>query len=118
MYDSELSYPQPLGEQDRGSMQRWKLHRHPLGSAYDNRPFRLFLTCLTLIALPCATFALGITHQVPINSFPSLSLDNNGALLECVQIARPIAIPSAACQQILMVHDFALSYGQPFIGTL
>jgi hypothetical protein len=42
---------------------------------------------------------------------------NEYFLLECLQVAPPIAIPSAACQQTLMVHAFAFSYGQPFIGT-
>ena len=38
-------------------------------------------------------------------------------LLECVQLAPPVALPPKKdCQQVLMSYSFANSYGAPFVG--
>ncbi|KAF9693572.1 hypothetical protein EKO04_008494 [Ascochyta lentis] len=71
-----------------------------------------------LITVPRVTLALLITppqllHQSPVLNSPA---NNESPLLECLQVAPPLAIPSATCQQTLMVHTFAFSYGQPFLG--
>jgi len=38
------------------------------------------------------------------------------SLLECLQVGPPILSSAGGCQQNLMSHVFASSYGQPFIG--
>lgn len=37
-------------------------------------------------------------------------------LLQCLQPMPPVLSPMDGCQQIIMKHTFAYSYGQPFIG--
>ncbi|KAL1797239.1 hypothetical protein ACET3X_003845 [Alternaria dauci] len=41
---------------------------------------------------------------------------NESSLLECLEVTPPVLSPTDACQQTLMVHTFAYSYGQPFVG--
>lgn len=70
-----------------------------------------------LITVPDFTFALLTPPQLLLQSPASeASTVNASSPLECLQVAHPIAIPLSACQQTLMVHTFAFSYGQPFIG--
>lgn len=72
-----------------------------------------------LITIPRVTFALLITPPHLLLQSPAINsvANNESPPLECLQVAPPIAISSAACQQTLMIHTFAFSYGQPFIGT-
>ncbi|KAF2398952.1 hypothetical protein EJ06DRAFT_557491 [Trichodelitschia bisporula] len=37
--------------------------------------------------------------------------------MDVVQIAPPVAFPASECQQTLMVHSFAWSYGKPFAAS-
>ena len=48
----------------------------------------------------------GLSSRAPNESVP---------LLECLQVSPPV-LSSNKCQQTLMVHTFAFSYDQPFIG--
>ncbi|KAF2622289.1 hypothetical protein BU25DRAFT_425873 [Macroventuria anomochaeta] len=91
--------------------------KSPQRSAYNGRLLQLFSICLMLITIPRVTPAVLITPpQLLVSSPASNSFTNNeSSLLECLQVAPPIAISSAACQQTLMVYTFAFSYGQPFI---
>lgn len=41
---------------------------------------------------------------------------NGTYTLECLQVKAPVLNPNEGCQQILMVHTFAESYGKPFVG--
>lgn len=41
---------------------------------------------------------------------------NYSSLLECLQVGPPILSSAGGCQQTLMSHVFASSYGQPFVG--
>lgn len=70
-----------------------------------------------LVTIPRVSSALVTPPQLLLQSPALSSPTNESSLLECLQVALPIAIPSAACQQTLMVHTFAFSYGQPFVGT-
>ncbi|KAF2833406.1 hypothetical protein CC86DRAFT_9333 [Ophiobolus disseminans] len=74
---------------------------------------------IMLISISPSIFALLV---VPPQSFPSIqSLSGraaeNSSLLQCLQVAPPTLSPGQDCQQTLMVHTFAFSYGQPFVGT-
>ncbi|UPX16830.1 uncharacterized protein EKO05_0007213 [Ascochyta rabiei] len=76
-----------------------------------------------LVTVPRVALAFLITppkllRQNPALGNPALNSPANdeSPLLECLQVAPPIAIPPATCHQTLMVHTFALSYGQPFVG--
>ncbi|KAF1922037.1 peptide N-acetyl-beta-D-glucosaminyl asparaginase amidase A-domain-containing protein [Ampelomyces quisqualis] len=42
---------------------------------------------------------------------------DNSSLLRCLQVTPPVLRPDNLCQQTLMVHTFAFSYGQPFVGN-
>ncbi|KAJ4294465.1 hypothetical protein N0V90_008156 [Kalmusia sp. IMI 367209] len=45
------------------------------------------------------------------------SPNETAPLLECLQVSPPVLSPKKGCQQTLMVHEFAFSYGIPFVGT-
>lgn len=38
-------------------------------------------------------------------------------LLECLQVSPPVLSPKTSCEKTLMVHEFAYSYGIPFVGN-
>jgi hypothetical protein len=86
--------------------------RHSLADRYI-----FFILCLMLVTIPRASSVLITPPRLLVQSSTLNNPTNEYFLLECLQVAPPIAIPSAACQQTLMVHAFAFSYGQPFIGT-
>jgi hypothetical protein len=61
------------------------------------------MTSVSVMLLPSSLFALAASQAT--------------SLLECFQITTPVTIPEDAdCTQTLMVHSFANSYGQPFVG--
>jgi hypothetical protein len=73
---------------------------------------------LMLIAFSHVSLALLTTPLEKISQIQALSkrAANDSSLLECLQVAPPVLSPAGGCQQTLMVHTFAYSYGQPFIG--
>src|SRR5690242_2949437 len=75
----------------------------PQRSTYSGRLLQVLTICLMLISVPRVTFALLITPpqlllQSPASSTPA---NNEYSLLKCLQVAHPVAISSAACQQTL-----------------
>ena len=42
---------------------------------------------------------------------------NTSGLLEDFQVYKPVSVPSASCELVLMEYDFANSYGVPFVGN-
>ncbi|KAL5472521.1 hypothetical protein PMIN07_000749 [Paraphaeosphaeria minitans] len=38
-------------------------------------------------------------------------------LLECLQVYPPVLSPKKSCEKTIMVHEFAYSYGIPFVGN-
>jgi hypothetical protein len=89
----------------------------PRFSASPGTLLHFFTLCLMLITISRASSVFITPPQFLVQSSTLNNPTNESSLLECLQVAPPIAIPSAACQQTLMVHKFAFSYGQPFIGT-
>lgn len=87
---------------------------------------RMLLTWPLLIACVC-WLALGFLVASPeadhasVASIQSLAVRASAsasALLECFQVSVPVKFPTdAACTQSLMMHSFANSYGNPYIGT-
>lgn len=45
------------------------------------------------------------------------SPNDTAPLLECLQVSPPVSSPKKSCEQTIMVHEFAFSYGIPFVGT-
>ncbi|KAF1946168.1 hypothetical protein EJ02DRAFT_441390 [Clathrospora elynae] len=78
----------------------------------SNGPFRPVSLFLMLMTLSQSTLAFLTT---PAQSLSSRAT-NDSSPLQCLQVAPPIRSPSGGCQQMLMVHTFAYSYGQPFVG--
>lgn len=118
MCDLELSCNQLRGQRDKELEKELGGRNSPQRSTYSGRLLQVLTICLMLISVPHVTFALLITPpqsllQSPASSTPA---NNEYSLLDCLQVVHPIAISSAACQQTLMVHTFAFSYGQPFVG--
>ncbi|KAJ4994283.1 peptide-n4-(n-acetyl-beta-glucosaminyl)asparagine amidase a [Stagonosporopsis vannaccii] len=118
MCDSERSCIQLLGQRDKELAKELGRQNSPQHSTYSGRLLQVLTICLMLISVPHVASALLITPpqlllQSPASSTPA---NNECTLLECLQVAHPIAISSAACQQTLMTHTFAFSYGQPFVG--
>lgn len=87
---------------------------------FDKRRWTLVCLSLMLIAISQSTLAALLAPPHTFSYTPSLSkrAANESSLLECLQVAAPISNPTGACQQVLMVHTFAFSYGHPFVGKL
>jgi hypothetical protein len=106
-----------LGQQNKVLLrQRWQ--KSPQHAAFNSRSLQLSSICLVLITITFATFSLLSTPpQLSVQSSALNRFANNEFLLECLQVTPPVAVPPTACRQTLMVHTFAFSYGQPFVGT-
>ncbi|KAH7084800.1 peptide N-acetyl-beta-D-glucosaminyl asparaginase amidase A-domain-containing protein [Paraphoma chrysanthemicola] len=83
-----------------------------------NRRWPLFCLSLMLIAISQSTLAALLAPPRNLLHTPTLSnlAANESSVLECLQVAAPVPIPAGSCQQVLMVHTFAFSYGQPFVA--
>ncbi|OCK81792.1 hypothetical protein K432DRAFT_294695 [Lepidopterella palustris CBS 459.81] len=93
-------------------------HRHT-GVVDIFRP--LLCSILILIPLTCSVLAyLTARGQPDLPSFKSLAsraLDQSSSFLDVFQVSPPVLSPAeSGCAQTLMVHSFAFSYGQPFVG--
>jgi hypothetical protein len=75
----------------------------------------LFLILMTISHSTLAFHAVSSRSSALLSSLSSRALDNS-SLLDCLQVAPPVLSPDGECQQTLMVHTFAYSYGQPFVG--
>jgi hypothetical protein len=86
--------------------------------ASSNGPMHLISFFLMVTTLSQSTFALLTTPPQPHILTPALQSNvwNDSSLLQCLQVASPVLSPLGGCQQTLMVHTFAYSYGNPFIG--
>ncbi|KAH6639460.1 peptide N-acetyl-beta-D-glucosaminyl asparaginase amidase A-domain-containing protein [Boeremia exigua] len=107
-----------LGLRNEELAARLERRESPQRSTCDGGLRQLLFMCLMLIAVPHFTSAVLVAPPQLLFQSPASNISTNveSSPLECLQVAPPIAIPSAACQQTLMVHTFAFSYGQPFIG--
>ncbi|KAF1835090.1 hypothetical protein BDW02DRAFT_523995, partial [Decorospora gaudefroyi] len=81
----------------------------------ENGLLRLVTLFLMLISLSQSTSAF-LTTPAQTQSLRSRATSDS-SLLECFQVAPPVLSPAGECQQTLMVHTFAFSYGQPFVGN-
>ncbi|KAK7732776.1 hypothetical protein SLS57_000719 [Botryosphaeria dothidea] len=84
----------------------------------------LLLAALALcldFRLPTAAAAISSLRPVQLHRPGDLAIrsDNTSAsLLEVLEVDPPVLAPTqSACQQTLMVHVFAYSYGDPFVGS-
>jgi hypothetical protein len=75
----------------------------------------LFLILMTILHSTFALHAISPRSTAQTQTLTSHAAENS-SLLECLQVAPPIFSPVEGCQQLLMVHTFAYSYGQPFVG--
>lgn len=75
----------------------------------------LFLTLMTITHSTLASHAVLLRSDAHVPSLSSRAADNS-SLLQCLQVASPVFSPASGCQTTLMVHTFAYSYGQPFVG--
>lgn len=82
--------------------------------------FRRHITVLFLILMTMSHSTLALDSVTSPSAAQTQSLSNSAtnksSLLECLQVAAPVLNPDDGCQQTLMVHTFAFSYGQPFVG--
>jgi hypothetical protein len=76
----------------------------------------LILLLIMLMMSPSLALLVGPTRSISQTQSLSVRSVANTSLLECLQVAAPVLSLAEDCQQTLMVHTFALSYGQPFIG--
>ncbi|CAN9258949.1 unnamed protein product [Alternaria alternata] len=92
----------------------------PLRAAPIYGQSRLVALLLILMTLSQSASALLTTPPFAQSRSQTLSLrnraTNESSLLECLEVTPPVLSPTDACQQTLMVHTFAYSYGQPFVG--
>ncbi len=113
-------------EQGSNAMLAWRNERlgkirrgKPPTRGASNRGLpSLVMLSVMLITIFHPTFAfLTPAPRLPVQSHSLTSrATNDSSPLECLQVAPPILSSPAQCQQTLMVHTFAYSYGQPFIG--
>jgi hypothetical protein len=98
-----------------------------IGTAKHGQPravnvFRpLVCTILMLITLSFPVVALPPTSDqrglLSPRVLASHAENQTSTLLDVFQVSPPVRTPKdASCQQTLMVHSFAFSYGQPFVG--
>ncbi|KAF2025466.1 hypothetical protein EK21DRAFT_76413 [Setomelanomma holmii] len=95
----------------------WKLaNSHRVSSGYQDKRWFFVSLFLMLIAISQSTYAALLDS--PRSNLPSLSkrAANESSLLQCLQVAAPVPSPKTPCRQVLMVHTFAYSYGQPYIA--
>ncbi|KAH7389664.1 peptide N-acetyl-beta-D-glucosaminyl asparaginase amidase A-domain-containing protein [Phaeosphaeria sp. MPI-PUGE-AT-0046c] len=76
----------------------------------------LFLILMTILHSTLASHAGLLQSGTRIPSLSNRAVANNSSMLQCLQVAPPVLSPAGECQATLMVHTFAFSYGQPFIG--
>lgn len=78
----------------------------------------LFLILMTLSHPILASLASPPSHLHRAGSAVAGRSPNETApLLECLQVSPPVSSPRTSCRQTLMVHEFAFSYGIPFVGS-
>ncbi|OAK99739.1 hypothetical protein IQ06DRAFT_223242 [Phaeosphaeriaceae sp. SRC1lsM3a] len=77
----------------------------------------LFLILMTISHSTLASHAVLLQSNAHISSSSTRAAADNSSLLQCLQVAPPVLSSAGDCQSILMVHTFAYSYGQPFIGN-
>lgn len=84
----------------------------------SKRRFTLVSIILMLITISTPTLAVFATpiQQLSHTQFMTGRAATNSSLLECLQVTPPVLSSAGSCQQTLMVHTFAASYGQPFVG--
>jgi hypothetical protein len=92
----------------------------PMGAVPNHGRLGLVTLLLMLMTLSQSTSALLTTSPFAQPYPQTVSLrnraTNESSLLQCLQVAPPVLSPADACQQTLMVHTFASSYGRPFLG--
>lgn len=74
---------------------------------------RLLFSSLLVILITMPSSSASSVAQ--FSSLTSRSADDS-SLLDCLQVAAPVFSPTGGCQQTLMIHTFAQSYGEPFVG--
>ncbi|KAL5378676.1 hypothetical protein DPSP01_008902 [Paraphaeosphaeria sporulosa] len=105
---------QAIGEQNQLG---WKgkracQHRAALSSIF------FFLILMTFSHPVIASQASSRSQLSRIDSALSGRAPNaTTPLLECLQVSPPVLSPKKSCEKTLMVHEFAYSYGIPFIGN-
>lgn len=113
-----------LQEQDCGpmfahaeeGMERAVKRRVPRRLVTFDKALPLISLLIILIISPTTLASLVVSPR-PDPHFQPLTTRavENSSLLECLQVEAPVYSPSG-CQGTLMVHTFAFSYGQPFVG--
>ncbi|CBX92267.1 predicted protein [Plenodomus lingam JN3] len=93
-----------------------KMGQFPEPEAAAKASLHFLTILLMLIPLAHTTVASHIAQRdFDSHMDPWSSLDaNDSSPLECLQVAPPVLSPAGGCQQTLMIHTFAQSYGQPF----
>jgi hypothetical protein len=97
----------------RSPHRAWRYER--VGQCYRRQIMALFLILMTISHLALALRTVTSSSTTQAQPLMGRAADNS-SLLECLQVAPPILSSDHGCQQTLMVHTFAFSYGQPFIG--
>jgi hypothetical protein len=117
MYDHHSGTKQVLAWQAEYREPAKRQHKDGRIVVLDRR-WPLISLFLMLIAISLSTLAvlLALPRNFPYTPSISKRAANESSLLECFQVAAPIPNPARHCQQVLMVHTFALSYGQLFVG--
>lgn len=80
-------------------------------------PFICFLLILILSQPTLARLTSQQSDLLPLGpSLSSRAPNQSTPLLQCLQVSPPVLSPKTSCKSTLMVHTFAYSYGQPFVG--
>lgn len=83
--------------------------------AFDKHFLSFLIALITMSTSTLAMFVLPSPSTPQLSSLTGCTAENS-SLLECLQVGPPVLNQAQACQQTLMVHTFALSYGEPFVG--
>lgn len=117
MYDQEQESNRKLTRRV-GRLAKLAMRESSVRGVFSKGGLNFVSLFLMLITVFHPTSALLTTPPQSLVQRQSLSnhATNDSGPLECLQVAPPILSPAAGCKQTLMVHTFAFSYGQPFIG--
>ena len=82
-------------------------------------PFVSFLLILMTLSHPILASLASPQSQLHRvgSALAARSPNETAPLLQCLQVSPPVLTSKTNCEQTLMVHEFAFSYGDPFVGA-
>jgi hypothetical protein len=115
--ERSLSEHQYMEQLNFHSMHHHHRQRAPAPAGRRSRPYSILIAFAVFFTLVLGSGRLHDARVPSINALVMRQAASNSSVLDVFQVYPPVSTPSnPKCVQTLMVHVFANSYGQPFIG--